>query len=113
MAGEHLVARGYAIVDRNFRTSHGEIDLVAANERFLVFCEVKSRIVEGPSAAYVPLASVGRSKRRRVREMAGRWLAERAAPGGRRPPEIRFDAIGITLGGDGGLLALDHVEDAF
>ena len=58
------------------------------------------------------LASVDWRKRRRLRRMAREWLAERgtARP---RPPELRFDAIGVTLDPGGALLALEHVEEAF
>ncbi len=39
-AAEHLARAGYVIVGRNYRTRFGELDLIAADERFLVFCEV-------------------------------------------------------------------------
>ncbi len=110
LACDHLQARGYAVIDRNFRTRDGELDVVAANDRSLVFCEVKSRV--GRTRGIEPLASVGEVKRGQVRRMARRWLAERgaAAP---KPPEMRFDAIGITLDRHGRLVELDHVEGAF
>ena len=50
-------------------------------------------------------------KRVRLRQMAGQWLAQRR--GGQRWPSCRFDAIGITLDGEGQLLRLDHLEGAF
>jgi len=110
LAATHLKARGYEVIDRNFRTRYGELDVVAADARSLVFCEVKSRI--GRTPGIPPLASVGAAKRGQVRRMARRWLAERgeAAP---KPPEMRFDAIGITLDRHGRLVELDHVEGAF
>src|SRR4051794_6944347 len=40
LARTHLEARGLAILDANFRTRHGELDIVAADARCLVFCEV-------------------------------------------------------------------------
>ena len=44
--------------------------------------------------------------------MAREWLLRR--PDGRvHPPDIRFDAIGVTLDPAGGLVALEHVEGAF
>ena len=43
--------------------------------------------------------------------MAGRWLAERSDHP--RVSDLRFDAIGVTLGADGRLLRLDHLEAAF
>jgi putative endonuclease len=109
LAADHLVARGYRVLERNFRTRYGELDLVALEGRFLVFCEVKTRL--GAPAPFAPLTSVGPRKRAQLRRMAGRWLHER----GRGPgaPEARFDVIGISLDRAGRLLSLDHVENAF
>jgi putative endonuclease len=113
LAERHLQARGYEIVDRNFRTRHGELDLVATGGRFLVFCEVKTRVARGHPGPLGPLAAVGARKQRRVRLMAREWLATGAAALAHRPAELRFDAIGITLDGGGELVAVEHVEGAF
>src|ERR1700745_971595 len=43
-AAEMLVALGYEIVERNFRTRYGELDIVASDGESLVFCEVRSRV---------------------------------------------------------------------
>ena len=115
LARRHLEARGLAILDTNFRTRHGELDIVAADSRCLVFCEVKTRAVAGASAGsdeLGPFAAIGPEKRRRLRLMAREWLARRgdAAPW---RAELRFDAIGIELDRDGRLLTLDHLEGAF
>jgi putative endonuclease len=113
LAERHLSARGYEVVDRNFRTRYGELDLVAAGGRFLVFCEVKTRVVRGRPGPLGPLAAVGARKQRQVRLVAREWLAAGASGLTRRPPELRFDAIGITLDGTGRLVALEHLEGAF
>ncbi|MEW5941133.1 MAG: YraN family protein, partial [Chloroflexota bacterium] len=42
-AAEYLEKRGYLILARNFRTKHGEIDLIARQDNILVFVEVKAR----------------------------------------------------------------------
>ena len=42
-AAEWLVSRGWHILGRNYRTRFGELDIIAENERFLVFFEVKTR----------------------------------------------------------------------
>jgi putative endonuclease len=115
LAAAHLEARGFRLLDRNYRTRNGELDLVAADARYLVFCEVKARVARAAPGALEPLeplASVDWRKRRRLRRMAGEWLAARAG-GGPHPPELRFDAIGVTFDPAGGLLALEHVEEAF
>jgi putative endonuclease len=111
IAAEHLQRRGFEIVERNYRTRHGELDLVAADARALVFCEVKTRIAGGRTGPVGPLGAIGPLKRRRLRALAGEWLAGAKTRPRRR--DIRFDAIGVTLTPAGELLALDHVEDAF
>ncbi len=109
----HLQARGLTVLERNFRTRHGELDVVAADERFLVFCEVKTRVVAGRSPGPLgPLASIGPGKQRRVRAMAAAWLAS-GRRHGPHPEQIRFDAVGVSVDRGGKLLALEHLEGAF
>lgn len=114
VAVRHLRAAGYEIVERNFRTREGELDVIAVDERALVFCEVRTRVAGGTGGPAGPLDSIGPSKRRRIRRMAARWLAAR--PGAATRPgrqELRFDAIGVTVTVHGELVRLDHVEGAF
>ena len=114
LAARHLEARGLEIVDRNFRTRYGELDLVARDGRYLVFCEVKTRIVRAAPGPLGPLASIGARKQRRVRAMAREWFAaEHSRLGSDSPPEIRFDAVGISLDPAGRLIELEHLEGAF
>jgi putative endonuclease len=112
LACDHLAARGYRVVDRNFRTRYGEIDVIARRGRVLVFCEVKTRVSNGSAGAFAPLTAVGPRKQRQLRRMAGQWLADEARPraGG---DSIRFDAIGVTLTPDGRSLGIEHIENAF
>jgi putative endonuclease len=112
LARRHLEARGFMVLDSNFRTRHGELDLVAADRHHLVFCEVKTRILSGPPGELGPFAAIGSRKRRQLRLMAREWLAQRDAAGP-WPPELRFDAIGIALDRRGRLLSLEHLEGAF
>jgi putative endonuclease len=113
LAARHLEARGYEVIDRNFRTRYGELDLVARDRRSLVFCEIKTRIARAAHGPFGPLASVGVRKRRQVRAMAREWLAANASAGRPRPAQLRFDAIGISFDARGRLIELDHMEDAF
>ncbi|HWE59879.1 MAG TPA: YraN family protein [Solirubrobacteraceae bacterium] len=108
LAADHLARRGFQILDRNYRTRWGELDIIACDDRQIVFCEVKCRIAN--RAGRDPLESVHPSKRAQVRRMASRWLSERQHP---RVSDLRFDAIGVTLSPDGQLLRLDHLEAAF
>jgi putative endonuclease len=121
LARRHLEARGLAILDANFRTRQGELDIVAADERCLVFCEVKTRVVRAGKRTSAgsasddelgPFGAIGPRKRRRLRLLAREWLAARGDDGPWRA-ELRFDAVGVELDRRGRLLRLDHVEGAF
>lgn len=106
LAAEHLSRLGYQIVERNHRTRHGELDLIALDGATLVFCEVKARRGTGP-----PFESLHPRKRKQVRRMAAAYLAE--TPHRPRAEELRFDAVGVVLDPDGRLVRLDHLEGAF
>jgi putative endonuclease len=107
-AAAHLQRRGFEIIERNYRTRWGELDIVASNGRTLVFCEVRSRVGAGAERA---LESVGPRKRAQVRSLARRWLSDRTPRA--HAPELRFDVIGVTLDRCGRLVALEHLEAAF
>jgi putative endonuclease len=113
LACRHLEARGFEVVERNFRTRYGELDVVAADKRYLVFVEVKARIVRGRPGPLGPFDAIGARKRRQVRLMAREWLVRGQGLQRARPPELRFDAIGITFDTGGRLVELDHLEGAF
>ena len=109
LAAEHLIRRGFQIVERNYRTRWGELDIVAFDGRTLAFCEVKARRLSAPGRS--PFESVHARKRSQVRKMAGSWLIERTD----RPyaDSLRFDAIGVTFDPSGRLVSLEHLEGAF
>jgi putative endonuclease len=113
-AARHLRAAGYELVDRNFRTRHGELDIVAADSRHLVFCEVKTRVAGGRRGPAGALDAIGHAKRARLRRMAAQWLRAHSADS-ERPvrDELRFDAIGVTVTPRGELVRLEHLEGAF
>ncbi len=102
--------RGFRILERNYRTRWGELDIVAFDGHTLAFCEVKSRGARRASALR-PFDSLHARKRAQVRHMALQWLSE-----GRAhvfAPVLRFDAIGVTFDARGELAALEHLEGAF
>jgi putative endonuclease len=92
--GERLAAQwyehqGYTVLARNWRCREGELDLVLARGRLVVFCEVKARA----TAAYgTGLDAVTPAKQARIRRLAVRYLTEAGL--GRR--ELRFDVAAIT-----------------
>ena len=106
LALAHLERLGFRLVVRNYRTRHGEIDLIVTDGRTLAFVEVKTRC----SGAGHPFESIDDHKQRRLRRMAREWLF--ATPRA-WAPELRFDAVGVTLDGRGKLVALEHLEAAF
>jgi putative endonuclease len=114
IAARHLAAHGYEILERNFRTRRGELDIVAADEGCIVFCEVKTRVANGRSGPLRGIDAIGHVKQRRLRALAGQWLRARP-PGDARParPGVRFDAIDVTLSRGGALVSLEHLPDAF
>jgi putative endonuclease len=97
-------ARGYEIVDRNWRVREGEVDLVARRGSMIVFCEVKTR---SSDRFGVPVESVTATKQRRLRTLAGRWLAVHPAQRG----DVRFDVASVTPAGESP--AVDVIESAF
>jgi putative endonuclease len=113
LAVRHLEARGYEVLDRNFRTRHGELDLVAGDRRCLLFCEVKTRVAGDGAGPFGPFASLGPRKRRQVRAMAREWLMANASTERPRPAQLRFDAIGVIVDEAGRLLEIEHLEGAF
>ena len=108
LAAEHLERLGFDILDRNYRTRFGELDLVGFDGETLVFCEVKTRRA---ARAVSPWENLHALKQAQVRRMSAAWLAER--PGRPYALSLRFDAIGILLDPTGRMLALDHLEGAF
>jgi putative endonuclease len=84
------VARGYRVLDRNWRCRAGELDLVLRKGAMVVFCEVKTR---SSDAFGLPAEAVTRPKQQRIRVLAARWLAESPSPAA----QIRFD-VACVLG---------------
>lgn len=85
-----LQARGWEVLDRNWRCASGEIDLVARDGDTVVFCEVKTRRSQrygSPAEAITP------AKAARLRRLAILWLR---AYGG-AAPHIRIDVIGVLV----------------
>ena len=100
-AADYLTSRGFRILDRNWRSADGEIDIVAVERHVLVVCEVKSRT----STRYgSPLEAVSRAKRGRLRRLAVQWLNAH----GVRFDQVRIDVVGLVYDGTGGF-SVEHV----
>ena len=90
LAARHLESIGYRVVERNFRTKSGEVDLIAWDGDVLCFVEVRSRATDELGH---PLETIGRDKVRRVVRAAREYLTTIDGPW----PEMRFDAVGIVM----------------
>ncbi len=102
LAVDYLQRAGLRILDRNWRCAEGEIDIVAAERRALVVCEVKTRSGSGYGS---PLEAISRSKRLRLRRLAVRWVTAH----GVLVDEIRVDVIGLVQDRAGNF-TIEHVR---
>ncbi len=104
-ACEYLLARGLALVERNYRTPHGEIDLIMRDAQTLVFVEVRFR----QSVDYGGAAeSVDRGKQGKLRASAEHYL-QRHRGAAKQP--CRFDVVALT--GAPGQERLEWLPNAF
>jgi putative endonuclease len=88
LAARHLIGEGMVLLDRNWRGSAGELDLVLRDGSTLVVCEVKTRSSTGWGE---PLEAVGRRKAETLRRVAAQWMATH----GVRAPDVRIDLVGV------------------
>jgi putative endonuclease len=98
-----LEAKGYEILNRNYRFKRSEIDLVASKDNLLIFIEVKVR--SSNSFGY-PESFVSDSQIERIMEAAVEYQYQKNWIG-----NIRFDIISIE--GKGSDLKITHFKDAF
>ncbi len=102
LAVEFLQRAGLRILDRNWRCADGEIDVVAADRRVLVICEVKTR---SGSRYGTPIEAVDRRKRTRLRRLAIRWVVAH----GVLFDEVRIDVVGVLKTAPGEF-TIEHVQ---
>lgn len=88
-AAEFLVSRGYRILERNFRSKIGELDIIAFDGDVLCFVEVRSR---GNDRCGDAAMTVTAAKQRRVTRAAHSYLCSRRVQFER----ARFDVVAIT-----------------
>ncbi len=106
--GERLAAlflekRGLVIVERNFRTRSGEIDLIARDKKELVFVEVKTRSGTEFGSA---LEAVDSRKCRQIVRVAQEYLLQH----GGLDQVGRFDVIGILMADS---VHVEYIQNAF
>lgn len=95
LAARHLQQHGLTVLAKNVRIGGGEIDLVCEERGVLVFVEVRLR---KQGAAVSAAESITPSKQRKWRHAADAYLQRHY----RDMPDCRFDALCISMRGDGG-----------
>ena len=90
LAVDYIEARGYRILERNYRCERGEIDIIALDNAILCFVEVRSF---GHHDFGDPLETISRQKIARIGVAARDYISNVPEPW----PEMRFDAVGIVL----------------
>lgn len=90
VAAAHVRSRGWQVLDRNWRSSEGELDLVGLDGDELVVVEVKTR----RTATYGhPAEAVTARKLARVRRLAAQWLAEHDV----HAASVRVDVVAVVV----------------
>ncbi len=89
-AAAFLIAKGFRILARRWRSPLGEIDIIARRRSLLVFAEVKARANLDEAAE-----SINERQRRRIAAAAEVWLAANA---NEKIRDVRFDAILVVAG---------------
>jgi putative endonuclease len=106
LAEQHLVKAGAQVLQRNYRSDQGEIDLVIMHEGELVGVEVKTRTLLDVEA---PEEAVRRSQLRRIAGALGKL----AVDAGFGELHWRIDVVAIEVDPSGTLQRLEHIRDAY
>ncbi|MDX1874830.1 YraN family protein [Mycolicibacterium sp. 120266] len=91
LAVEHLQSLGLRVLQRNWRCRYGELDVIAVEGATVVFVEVKTRTSDAFGGVAQAVSPV---KVRRLRRLAGLWLAQQD----RSWAGVRIDVIGVRIG---------------
>lgn len=103
-AAIYLQDRGYVVIDRNWRSRAGEIDLVAREGDRLVFVEVKTRNGSGYGH---PFEAITQDKVGRMRRVVADWCSAKQVAG----VKVRLDAISVLI--TGGRVFIEHLKEVF
>ena len=106
LAAQHLEEHGYQILEHNYRSRSGEIDLIAKQGKRIVFVEVKTRRT---LKFGVPQAAVTPTKQKKISKLALRYLQTHKL----LDVPCRFDVVAIVLSSKSTLVQLNHIENAF
>ncbi len=104
LAADYLQRKGYMILERDWKSGHRDLDIIALDGEVVVFVEVKTRRnrIFGD-----PVDAVGYQKIRNLQQAANHYVKYRCFN-----RDIRFDIVCIT-GTAGSEADIEHIEDAF
>jgi putative endonuclease len=105
-AARFLKRQGFRIIERSHDSPLGEIDIIAVDERTVVFVEVKTRTTVD---AGHPTEAIDATKQRRMTQAALAYLKSKLL----LQQPARFDVIAITWPGDSHEPAIEHFKNAF
>ncbi len=107
IAARYLKKNGYKIIEKNYFSAHGEIDIIAKKDGVLVFVEVKARKdCQNHFDNYgMPSEAVTKTKQQHIIYTAHKFLEKNSFD-----TEIRFDVIEVFLSIKP---RVHHIEDAF
>lgn len=105
MAERYLRAKGYRLLERNFRAPVGEIDIIVLEGETIVFVEVKTNETQEFGA---PQERVHRKKQRQIIKTAWVYLKQKQMTNA----DFRFDVVGIDLS-NSSHEQIEHIENAF
>ena len=105
MAEKFLASRGFRIMERNFSTPFGEIDLIVKQADFTVFVEVKTRISERFGS---PLSSITKEKQKHILKNCNFYLKRHSL----YEKPCRIDAISVMLNEKQELMILKYLRNA-
>ncbi|MCI5120663.1 MAG: YraN family protein [Candidatus Electrothrix sp. AUS4] len=88
-AVQYLEKIGYTILERNYRLRIGEVDIIARDEEYLVFIEVKTRRSKTFGS---PFDAVDTRKQQQIFKVASAYIRGREIP-------VRFDVVAVHLSG--------------
>lgn len=103
LAKVHLTGLGFTILEQNWRFRHLEVDIIAADEKNIVFVEVKTRQLGHLQDVGDML---GKQKRRNLIDAANVYIEKKDIT-----KEARFDVIAITIANN--QYNVEHIKDAF
>lgn len=102
-----LVRRGHSIVERNYHKRTGEIDIISEFNGFIVFTEVKTRMIDSMVSG---IEAVDRRKQKKIVLTSDAYLSERNC---NLQPRYDVAEVTITRGTYPQIVRIDIFEDAF